>query len=71
MGYSLQLSADMVNHKFQEINGNTVENEEFKVLALLKKSTINPISPGVLDPGNTPGSRLLFDLETLYMLSEI
>ena len=28
---------------------------------------LNPISPGVLDPGNTPGSRLLFDLETLYI----
>ena len=45
-------------------------------------SMFNPISPGVLGPGNTPGgaqsahsqvkgSQLLFDLETLGMLSEI
>ena len=44
---------------------------------------LNPISPGVLGPGNTPGggaqsahtqfkgSKLLFDLETLFVLSEI
>ena len=44
---------------------------------------LNPISPGVLGPGNTPGggaqsahtqfkgSKLLFDLETLCVLSAI
>ena len=45
-------------------------------------SVFNPISPGALGPDNTPeeaqsariqfkGSKLLFCLETLYMLSEI
>ena len=45
-------------------------------------SVLNPISPGVLGPGNTPGgaqsahtqfkgSKLLFDLETWCVLSEI
>ena len=44
--------------------------------------SLNPISPGVLGPGNTQGgaqsahtqfkgSKLLFDLETLCVLSEI
>ena len=35
--------------------------------SLLLSYMLNPIRPGVLDPGKTPGG-LLFDLETLYML---
>ena len=62
-----------------------VDSREFELYKgfepMAKFLSFNPISPGVLGPGNTPGGaqsahtqfkgfKLLFDLETLCMLSE-